>query len=226
MDIEYQFDPSVDNIYHQLATTPATIPVIVRQPISTSALGRPAITGAIDTRDPTRGLGISWGNHSTPPTSWVIPQIPTSTPASVLVSRPSQTSFDLQATLNNIQETLQHHQVNTQPAPPVVVINNLPPPVSGGWEVEPDHVAIGGAVATLLLIILCGFLWWLRKYRPNAWETVRTTTIRVLRFLALPASWLCGKAAGLLRSFHHDTQVGDFYFSSLQNFLFYSFIFT
>jgi hypothetical protein len=213
MDIEYQFEPTVDNIYQQLATTPATIPVLVRQATSTSALGRPAITGATDTRDSTRGLGISWGNHSTPPTSWVVPHVPSSTsaPTSVLVARPSQTSFDLQATLNNIQETLQHHRVNTQQTPPVVVFNNLPPPVSGGWGVESDHVAIGGAVATLLLIVLCGFLWWLRKYRPNAWETMRTNTIRVLRFLALPASWLCGKAAGLLRSFHHDTQVGNLF---------------
>jgi hypothetical protein len=92
----------------------------------------------------------------------------------------------------------------------VVVINNLPPTNSGGWAVEPDHAVIGGAVATIPLVITCAFLWWLRKHRPEAWRSLRIHTIWVLQFLALPASWLCGKAVGFLRSFHQDTQVGNF----------------
>jgi hypothetical protein len=119
------------------------------------------------------------------------------------------TTLDLQDTLNKIQVSLQQHQL-TPHQPPVVVINNLPPTNPGGWAVEPDQVAIGGAVAAVLIVVVCGVLLWLRRYRPDTWRNVRTATIRILRFLALPASWLCGKAAGLLRSFHQDTQVGDF----------------
>jgi hypothetical protein len=156
-------------------------------------------------------------SHPTPSSSWVVSQAPPSTAISpgpsTRLPPVSPASYDLQATLNSIRDTLQYQRVPTHQAPPVVVINNLPPANPGGWAVEPDQVAIGGAVAAVLIVVVCGVLLWLRRYRPDAWRNVRTTTIRILRFLALPASWLCGKAAGLLRSFHQDTQVGDFLFT-------------
>ena len=212
MDIEYQLDPATNTIFHQLSTSPATrgptdSGVAVKQgvfyPVWNQPRGNHSPASIIHSSNLERGN--IW------PVSASVPVGPVSVPAgpaSVPALQPTS-SLDLQETLNKIQVSLQQHQM-TPYQPPVVVVNNLPPPTSGGWSVEPDHVAVGGAVATILVVVICGFLLWLRRYRPNAWDAVKVHTIRILRFLALPASWLCGKAAGLLRSFHQDTQVGDF----------------
>jgi len=214
MDIEYQLDPSTNSIFHQLATTPATTLPAGRQATTTSAIGRSSSSWSRGIPDTSRGLTPPVESHPTPSSSWVVSQAPPSTAISsgptTALPPVSPASYDLQATLNSIRDSLQYQRIPTHQAPPVVVINNLPPSNSGGWAVEPDQVAIGGAVAAVLIVVVCGVLLWLRRYRPDTWRNVRTATIRILRFLALPASWLCGKAAGLLRSFHQDTQVGDF----------------
>jgi hypothetical protein len=213
MDIEYQLDPATNTIFHQLSTAPTTrgptdSGVAVKQGVSYPVWNQPQ--GNHPPASIIHPSNLERGNIW--PVSASVPVGPVSVPAgpaSVPALHPTS-SLDLQETLNKIQVSLQQHQM-TPYQPPVVVVNNLPPPTSGGWSVEPDHVAVGGAVATILVVVICGFLFWLRRYRPNAWDAVKVHTIRILRFLALPASWLCGKAAGLLRSFHQDTsQVSNF----------------
>jgi hypothetical protein len=210
MDIGYQLDPSINNIYRQLSSTSSTA-----NPATTSfsPSERPSLTWsapAFSTPASRPTSSSTWGSLQVlPPTPAPLDVSAGLVPVQDTASHPAP-NIDLQETLNRIRESLQQHQVTSHPAPPVVVINNIPSSSPSGWAVEPDHLAVGGAVAAILLVVLCGGLWWLRKYRPNTWKTVRTHTIRVLRFFALPASWLCGKAAGLLRSFHQDTQVGNF----------------
>ena len=213
MDIEYQLDPSVHSVFRQLSSSSNT-----GKPTGSLTVGKQDSLGnqpAVHHRPSSSTFLQSFETENSPvmvPASVDAPSTnspPSRAPAVGIPGYHPTTTLDLQDTLNKIQVSLQQHQL-TPHQPPVVVINNLPPTNSGGWAVEPDHAIIGGAVVTIILAITCGFLWWLRKYRPEAWRSLRIHTIRVLRFLALPASWLCGKAAGFLRSFHQDTQVGNF----------------
>jgi len=93
--------------------------------------------------------------------------------------------------------------------PSVVVINQLPPasPPSVAWHQDPELPAVGAAVSFLVFFLLvAGGCWWLRRYRPAKWETVKASGWRLLTWVALPLSWVCGRTAALLRYLHASAE--------------------
>jgi len=135
----------------------------------------------------------------------------TSTPTSFLSSS-SNSSVD--QLLKRVEEGLQQMRDSIQHEahrPPTVVVVNppvqIPPSVS--WQPDVDSAVAAGVV---LLLVLGGvWCWWLRKYRPELWKTVRVGVWRGLKAVALPASWLLGAIAALLHRFHSSSeeQVGQ-----------------
>jgi hypothetical protein len=52
----------------------------------------------------------------------------------------------------------------------------------------------------------------LRRFRPHTWKAVKAAGLRVLQWVALPASWAFTKAAEALHHFHqssHNTSEMD-----------------
>jgi len=92
--------------------------------------------------------------------------------------------------------------------PPVVIINQLPPgsPPSSSWHQDPELPAVGAAVGFLLVVLLVAGCWWLRRYRPAKWETVKAGGVRLFTWLALPLSWVCSRSADLLRHLHASAE--------------------
>jgi len=83
------------------------------------------------------------------------------------------------------------------------VVNQLPPaPPSPSWHQDPELPAIGAAVIFVILFLLVAGGCWLRKYKPDQWQKVKSGAWRLVRWLALPLSWALERAAGLLRLLH------------------------
>jgi len=91
-----------------------------------------------------------------------------------------------------------------RPSPPVVVINQYPPPSSPSpsWHQDPDLPAIGAALSFIALVLLVAGCCWLRQYRPDQWQKVTAGVRRFVTWLALPCSWVLERLAGLLRLLH------------------------
>jgi len=90
-----------------------------------------------------------------------------------------------------------------KPPPSVIVINQLPPaPPSPSWHQDPELPAVGAAVGFVLVVLLVAGCWWLRQYRPDSWKRVKSAGWRLATWVALPLSWLCGRAATILQHLH------------------------
>jgi len=110
-----------------------------------------------------------------------------------------------QRLIEGLEEAAKAFKEAVKPSPPVIIINQLPPspPPSPSWHEDPELPAVGAAVSFLILFLLvAGGCWWLRRYRPAKWETVKAGGWRLVRWLALPLSWVCSRAAGVFRYLH------------------------
>jgi len=110
-----------------------------------------------------------------------------------------------QRLLEGLEEAAKAFKEAARPSPPVIVINQLPPPSppSPAWHQDPELPAVAAAVSFLcLLLLVAGGCLWLRRYRPDKWETVKAGGWRLIRWLALPLSWVCSRASDLLRHLH------------------------
>jgi hypothetical protein len=103
--------------------------------------------------------------------------------------------------LRQVQDSLKH--LNQSPA--IVVVNPpaAPPP---DWHQAVDPATVVSSATVFLLLLLLIGCWLLRRYRPEAWKGCKAVAVRVLKVIALPASWLLTKAAGLLQQFHQTPQ--------------------
>ena len=92
--------------------------------------------------------------------------------------------------------------------PSVVIVNQVPPSSAPpmAWHQDPDLPAVGAAVGFLLLVVLVAGCFWLRRFRPSVWERVKAAGWRLATWVALPLSWLCGRAAVLLRHLHDSAE--------------------
>jgi len=106
----------------------------------------------------------------------------------------------LEEGLRQVEEGLR----NLNRSPTVIVVNQPPPPATS-WQPDVDSAVAAGVLVLLLLIISFG-CWWLRRFQPESWKGVKAGTVRVLKAVALPASWLLGLVAGQLRKFHSSTE--------------------
>jgi len=94
-----------------------------------------------------------------------------------------------------------------KPAPPVVIINQLPPSSpTPAWHEVHEGAAIGGGLAVLVLVLVAAGCWWLSRYRPDKWEKVRSRAWRFITWLALPLSWMCGRAASFFHHLHSSAE--------------------
>jgi hypothetical protein len=105
------------------------------------------------------------------------------------------------------------------PATPTVYIFNqaaapVPIPSPPGWSPDPDAIISSVAVIAILMATGAG-CWLLRRYRPDAWRSVKVVVGRVLRALALPVSWLFSQAAVILRRLHQEGSAQVSHFISL-----------
>jgi len=112
--------------------------------------------------------------------------------------------------IEGLEEAARVFRETARPSPPVVIINQVPPaPLPApAWHEDPELPAVGAAATFIFLILLVAGVWWLRKFRPAAWERVRLGGVRLFTWLALPASWLLERAAGLLRRLHSHASAG------------------
>jgi hypothetical protein len=122
------------------------------------------------------------------------------------------TGADYSDILKGVLNDLARHAIPTSPTvatpaspPTVVIINQQPPPQSSSWSTEAD-LAVGVSSLLLLLLIMGACCWLLRRFRPEAWRTVKVVILRVLRSVALPLSWLCGQVSLLLERLHRTGQ--------------------
>ena len=132
--------------------------------------------------------------------------VSTALPASVTTTSVSGE----QRLVESLEEAARVFREVARPSPPVIIINQVPPAPfpAPAWHEDPDLPAVGAAATFIFLILLVAGVWWLRKFRPAAWERVRSGGVRVLTWLALPASWLLERAAGLLRRLHSHASAG------------------
>jgi len=105
--------------------------------------------------------------------------------------------------VESLEEAARIFREMAKPAPPVVIINQLPPALpSPPWHQDPDLPAVGAAAGFILVFLLVAGCFWMRRYRPAGWERVKAGGWRLVRWLALPLSWVCSRVADLLRHLH------------------------
>jgi hypothetical protein len=165
--------------------------------------------------------------RSVPSANYSVGQ-PASTSSSSSSSSASPTSTipagaDYSNILKGVLNDLARHATPTSPTvvtpasppPTVVIINQQPPPQPSSWSTETD-LAVGVSSFLLLLLMTGACCWLLRRFRPEAWRTVKVVILRVLRSVALPLSWLCGQVSLLLERLHRTGQPTSqvFYFIS------------
>jgi len=113
-----------------------------------------------------------------------------------------------QRVVEGLEEAAKIFKEAAQPSPPIIIINQLPPPASPSpvWHQDPEIPAVVAAVGFLVCILLVGGLLWMRKHRPARWEMVKSWAWRLVRWLALPLSWALERAAGFLRYLHASVE--------------------
>jgi len=112
-----------------------------------------------------------------------------------------------QRLVESLEEATRIFKEVAKPAPPVIVINQLPPPSPApAWHEDPDLAVAGGGVALVLLILLVAVCVWLKKFRPDSWKKVKAGAWRFLKWVALPLSWVCGRTAAILRRLHASAE--------------------
>jgi len=105
--------------------------------------------------------------------------------------------------VDSLEEAAKIFREMAKPAPPVVIINQLPPaPPAPSWHQDPDLPAVGAAAGFIVFFLLVVGCLWLRRFHPPIWERVKVGLWRVCTWLALPLSWVCSRAADLLRHLH------------------------
>ena len=92
-----------------------------------------------------------------------------------------------------------------QQPPTIVVVNQPAPSPPGYWYHDVDGVAAGSIAAVCLIILLAVGCLLLRRFRPQTWKAVKAAGLRVLQWVALPASWVFSKAAEALHHFHQTS---------------------
>ncbi len=110
--------------------------------------------------------------------------------------------------MTQIRDSLQ--RITPGGSPPVVVINQIPGSGNSWTPESADHTVVGVSVAFILMLLGVAGLLIVRRFKPVIWERWCVNTTKALRRLALPASWLCGVAASLLRRFSTDPAVSVF----------------
>jgi hypothetical protein len=146
---------------------------------------------------------------------------PSSSSASPTSTIPAEADYS--NILKGVLNDLARHATPTSPTvatpasppPTVVIINQQPLPQSSSWSTEAD-LTVGVTSFLLLLLMMGACCWLLRRFRPEAWRTVKVVILRVLRSVALPLSWLCGQVSLLLERLHRTGQPTSqvFYFIS------------
>jgi len=188
MDVAYSLDSSVSGI---LANFTA--------PVSSSTPG--VITGSTV---PSSG----WLSSTSTP----IVEEASSTGASPVFALPTATTTTVgpldqltvgqQKLVEGLEEATKVLKEMAKPAPPVIIINQLPPSSPPAWHEDFDVATAGGVAVAIVFFLLVAGCFWLRRFRPDAWKRVKAGGWRVLKGLALPLSWMCGRAADLLRHLH------------------------
>jgi len=132
-------------------------------------------------------------------------EVTSSTASPILVTTTSASAQ--QRLVESLEEAARVFREAARPSPPVIVINQIPPaPPSPSWHQDPELPAVGAAVGFLLVVLLVAGCWWLRRYRPAKWETVKAGGVRLFTWLALPLSWVCSRSADLLRHLHASAE--------------------
>jgi len=202
MDPDYVVDSGLAAVLANLTAVPSATAAPVTSPSVISESLRTART--VPSANATPWPSTSAASWSTPATVFTTPTALSTTPGTPsvqLVDSRGDLGRRLEETLHQMQEGLRHLS-----QPPTVVVVNQPVPVPpGSLYQEVDGAAAGSLAAVVLFILLVASLFLLRRYRPQAWERVKGTALRLLQWAALPASWAFSKASDALRRFHHST---------------------
>lgn len=193
MDVDYNLeDSSLSGILANFsAPATATLPPLsnFRSSSAPSSSWRPASTSP-----PHVGMASSAGPSSV--------EGPVSSLTNTVLSSGPQEDGQ-QRLVASLEEATRIFKEVARPAPPVIVINQLPPSSPApAWHEDSDLAVIGGGVAIVLLIMLVAVCFWLKKFRPDSWKKVKTGARRLLKWVALPLSWVCGRAAAFLQYLH------------------------
>ena len=188
MDLDYNVESSLASVLSNFSSSPvssSTAPeVVFSHPSTTSSSVLP-----FSTSSPVVVETPSTGMSSVVTTSTVQP--------SDLLTAGQQRLVD------GLEKAAKAFNEAAKPPPSVIVINQLPPaPPSPSWHQDPDLPAVGAAVGFLVIVLLVAGGLWLRKFRPANWELVKSGGRRLITWVALPMSWLCSRAADLLRHLH------------------------
>jgi hypothetical protein len=73
--------------------------------------------------------------------------------------------------------------------------------VSESYSSSGDPALVGGVTAAVLFFLLILGAYFLRRFFPNRWKTVRDAVMRVLRAAAVPISWLLHQLGDLSHRF-------------------------
>jgi hypothetical protein len=129
------------------------------------------------------------------------PFSPSTVPVSILDSLQAlnQTVGGLIRRVDQQEHSVPRPQVS--PQPPVIQIYNGVPGFSEAYSSSGDPALVGGVTAAVIFFLLILGAYFLRRFFPNRWKTVRDAVMRVLRAAAVPISWLLHQLGDLSHRF-------------------------
>lgn len=213
MDPEYQLDAGTSAIIANLtAVDPMTT---VSSVVPFSSLGS-SHQAPVVVESTTAGLvskavnamiapDVVLSSSAAPVDRLASPAVTTTTPpaGAQMFESGSELGRRLEEGLHQVQEGLR--RLNQ---PPTVVVVNPPALPPSVWAPGVDTTTVGSVSAVIFLLLLVGACFLLRRYRPKTWQHCKAVVHRVLKALALPASWAFSKMAEGLRHWHHSTEEG------------------